>query len=259
MKNLLFIPCYQCAPQITRVLESVKKYAHFFEEILIIDNISQDTTATAAQNFIKLHHILNARVVINPANINLGGTHKLAFDYALAKGFDHVVILHGDDQGRISDIAGLLALMEHQKLDRFWMGARFHPSSQLIGYSLIRTLGNLVYNAMAGVITTQTIYDFGGSGLNVFPAHLINKHPYRQYANDLTFHVFLLLNAYRMGQPLSFTPISWREEDQISNVKLLGQSIKLLRLLRTFFKSSDLLTEEHHVFQARFEQWQENI
>lgn len=69
MKNLLFIPCYRCENQIVRVLSKLKNYSQFFDEILVIDNISPDQTPTVAKKFITDNTLANVRVVQNPANI----------------------------------------------------------------------------------------------------------------------------------------------------------------------------------------------
>lgn len=254
MKNLLFIPCYRCAPQITRVLQGLKNELQYFDEIIIVDNVSPDETALKASLYIEGHKIPKTKVLINPANIGLGGSHKMAFQYAIQEKFDHVVILHGDDQGSLKDFQPLLEKMNLQALDSFWMGARFHPHSKLKGYSIIRILGNIFYNALSTVLSTQTIYDLGGSGLNLFPVRLLKAHPFFKYANDLTFHVYLLLNAIKMGQAVNFRPISWREDDQISNVKLMAQSMKLLKILFDVFKDRKLL-EDESLFEYAPSQW----
>jgi glycosyltransferase involved in cell wall biosynthesis len=238
-----------------RVLKKLKEYEFEFAEVIVVDNISPDGTAQIAAEFMAKNHMKKMRVVQNPANIGLGGSHKLIFDYAIEHGFDHVTILHGDDQGDLADMGPVLALMKETPLTSFWMGARFHPSSQLKGYSAFRILGNRVFNLLAGVITTREIYDLGGSGVNVFPVPLLKAHPYRLYANDLTFHVYLLLNAFRLNQEVQFRPVSWREDDQISNVKLISQSWKLLQILTGFFRSASIWTESGMQFQYRHKDW----
>lgn len=255
MKNLLFIPCYRCAPQIVRVLEKIEPFQKYFSEIIIVDNISPDQTAETAKAFI-IERNLAIKVLINPENAGLGGTHKLVFDYACENNFDHVVILHGDDQGDLKDFESILEIMSSQKLESFWMGARFHPLSKLTGYARFRIFGNLVYNALASILMTKTIYDFGGSGVNLFPVDSLRKHPYRGYSNDLTFHVYLLINAIKLGQPLHFHPVSWREDDQISNVKLAQQSIKLLKILRQAYRPQ-LISDAHVSLAASYKNWKQ--
>lgn len=41
-------------------------------------------------------------------NYGLGGSHKVSFNYAIENGFDYVIVLHGDDQGHISNLVPYL-------------------------------------------------------------------------------------------------------------------------------------------------------
>ena len=82
-------------------------------------------TAQIAAEFMEKNHMKKMRVVQNPANIGLGGSHKLIFDYAIDQGFYHVTILHGDDQGELAHMAPVLALMKETLLTSFWMGQDF--------------------------------------------------------------------------------------------------------------------------------------
>lgn len=49
----------------------------------------------------------------NDENYGLGGSHKVAFDYALNNAYDYVVVLHGDDQGSIANLLPYLRSREY--------------------------------------------------------------------------------------------------------------------------------------------------
>ena len=257
MKNLLFIPCYRCAPQITKVLQSVAPYAKHFDEIIVIDNLSPDQTANrakAAVEELSLRQVV--KIVENPVNLGLGGSHKMAFQYAIDKAFDHVFILHGDNQGNIADFSSLIIEAKSRHIKEFQFGARFHPHSKLTNYSLFRIFGNRVFNALATILTKHKIHDLGGSGLNLFPVYLLKQHQFTKYADDLTFHVFLLLNAVQLNQPIMFPPISWKEEDQISNVRLFKQTKKLLKILISYqFKPTGPIRDHSSAFTHTHKEW----
>jgi glycosyltransferase involved in cell wall biosynthesis len=258
MKNLLFIPCYRCAPQIVRVLENITEELKFFDEVLVIDNLSPDGTAEIALAKINELKLSRIKVLRNPSNVGLGGSHKLAFQYAIDNHFDHVVILHGDDQGSLKDFTPILELAQSSKFEDFQFGARFHPASRLKGYSSFRIFGNLIYNALASLLSLKKIYDLGGSGLNLFPVSLIKRHHFSQYSNDLTFHVFILLNAFTLKQRVKYIPITWREDDQISNVRLFNQSVKLLKILcRYFFRPKAFLEPQEVDFCYGPSEWKQ--
>lgn len=232
-KIFVFIPTFNCAPQIARVLAQFTA-AHFarFAEVAIFDNRSTDATRAVAQAFID-DRKLPVRMHINAQNVNLGGTHKLAFKYAVDQGFDYCLVLHGDDQASLADFDEIFASGTYENYD-YVLGSRFSRGSVRVGYSWIRVFGNLVFNALASLKTGHTVADFGGSGLNLFRVSALRDISLARiegYADDLTFHPYLLLDALRFSQRINYVPISWREHDQKSNVRLLQQTRKLCQIL----------------------------
>jgi glycosyltransferase involved in cell wall biosynthesis len=232
-KILVFIPCYNCAPQIGRVLAQFDAAAAApFDEILVLDNGSRDGAPEAAIAAAEHCAVPRLTVARNKENYNLGGSHKAAFAYARAKGFTHVVVLHGDDQGHITDLAPVLASGAHRDHDAC-LGARFAKGSKLAGYSNFRIFGNRVFNLLASLAAGRRVLDLG-SGLNIFAAKVFEDPRLLRYADDLRFNVFLLLGMYDAGRRLVFFPIGWREDDQISNVKLTSQALKTLQIFADF-------------------------
>lgn len=166
-KILVFIPCYNCAAQIGRVLAQFKgPIAARFFEVLVLDNGSKDGALEAA--IAAAGQCEAARVTIgrNRENYNLGGSHKSAFAYASKNGFSHVVVLHGDDQGDIADLAPILAANWHNQYDAC-LGARFAKRSKLQNYSRFRIFGNRVFNFLFSLATWREVLDLG-SGLTYF-------------------------------------------------------------------------------------------
>jgi dolichol-phosphate mannosyltransferase len=135
---LVFIPCYNCERQIGRVLRQFQEISNdIVHEILIVDNRSQDRTVDAAVAALSSIGPVPASVVRNAENYGLGGSHKAAFAYAAQRGHSHVLVLHGDDQGRIDDAVPVLHAGDHRRFDAC-LGARFMRGSRLIGYSRFR-------------------------------------------------------------------------------------------------------------------------
>ena len=228
-KNILVaIPAYNCELQIHRVIEQFYSYEKLYQEILIIDNNSQDRTLNVA---IKAGKKLNSRITIlrNNFNYGLGGSHKVAFNYCLNKGYDGVVILHGDDQGRIIDFNSIATTDSIGDFDCF-LGARFMPESKLTGYSFFRIFGNKIFNILYSLCSNSRVYDMG-SGLNYFSRELLLDKVFLDMPDDLTFNNAFLLHMLFNKKKVTFFPISWREHDQVSNAKLFDQSIKLIKYL----------------------------
>ena len=224
---LVFIPCYNCEQQIGRVLaQFVEVGGSPFDELLIVDNGSRDGTVRAAVDAIAGLSGVRATVAVNAENYNLGGSHKAAFHYAAERGFTHVVVLHGDDQASIADILPILHDGMHRRYDAC-LGARFMRGSRLLGYSRSRRWGNVAFNVLFTLVAGRRVHDLG-SGLNVFARSVFANDGLLRYPDDLRFNVYLLLGLLDRGLRTSFFPISWREEDQLSNVRIVSQSARTL-------------------------------
>ena len=171
---LVFIPAYNCENQIIRVLaqfdEEVLKY---ITEIIVVNNRSTDNTEMLAAAFIAQHRDMPIRLLRNRSNYGLGGSHKVAFDYAMNNGFDHVIVLHGDDQGSIKDFLPVLRSRYYKK-HACVLGARFMKGSKLQGYSAFRTFGNIVYDFLFAFVVRKKIYDLG-SGLNMYSVSMLRN------------------------------------------------------------------------------------
>lgn len=232
-KILLFIPAYNCEKQIVRVLgqldDSVMKY---ITEVVVINNLSTDSTEDAVIRFIEKHPDIPVKLLRNNENYGLGGSHKSAFAYAKANGFDYVIVLHGDDQGDIHNLLPVLRKEIYKKYD-CCLGARFMNGSKLEGYSKFRTFGNVVYNLLFSMVTKRRVLDLG-SGLNMYRVGMLEQEFYKKFPDNLMFNYCMILAADYYKHKICFFPIMWREEDQVSNVKMFNQAVTVLKMLFSY-------------------------
>lgn len=242
---LLFVPMYRCAPQIPRVLAQLdERVRACLDTVIVVDNRSPDDSVAAAAPLVEALPDLKAAVLRNDENYGLGGSHKVAFGFALEHGLDWLIVLHGDDQGDVHDLIPRIEAGEHRALDAL-LGARFHPASRLEGYSAFRTFGNRVFNLLFSVSTGQWLTELG-SGLNLYRVALLRDGFWRRFPDDLTFNYLMTMAHAHLGHRTAFFPIVWREDDQISNVKLFSQARRVLGLLVRFtLLRGRMLAAEH--------------
>lgn len=234
-KILLFIPGYNCEKQIIRVLDQLDhEVFQYISKVIVVNNQSTDNTEKVV-----LDYIANGRIPLlllrNDQNFGLGGSHKVAFEYAQNNDFDYVIVLHGDDQGDIHDIIPILKSGEYKSFD-CCLGARFMKNSKLKGYSKFRTFGNRVYDIIFSVATGRLIYDLG-SGLNMYKTDILKSKFYEKYSDNLMFNCYMLLANASFNFKVKFFPISWREDDQVSNVKMFSQAMRTLKIASGYFFS----------------------
>ena len=102
-KIMVFIPVYNCEKQITRVLSQINDdVLTYVDEIIVVNNLSTDNTVKVTRDYLLKHRELPCKIINNNANFNLGGSHKVAFNYALENDFDYVIVLHGDDKKNVA-------------------------------------------------------------------------------------------------------------------------------------------------------------
>jgi dolichol-phosphate mannosyltransferase len=197
----------------------------------VVDNGSRDDTILSAKEAAEKIS-LPVTIIKNNQNYSLGGSIKSAFLYAINNNFDYMITLHGDDQGDIRDIAGPIKAGRHHGQDML-IGARFHPQSKLSGYSRFRIFGNLVLNMMCAVITWRKNYDMT-AGLNCYSVDFLRSKFFLPFPNDLTFDSHVLLYAIYKKKAWSYFPMTWREDDQISNAKVFRQAWTVFKLFVTY-------------------------
>ena len=233
-KILLFIPMYNCEKQIIRVLKQLTdEVCNYLNEIIIVNNRSTDNGEMVVKEYLSEHKFpIKVKLLRNDSNYGLGGSHKVAFQYAVEYDFEYVILLHGDDQGDISNIIPYLKSGEYEKYDCF-LGARFMKGSQLQGYSKFRTIGNRVYNFLFSAGCGYRVYDLG-SGLNMYRTDILQDRFYLKYKDNLIFNYCMVMGSSYYRHRVKFFPIIWREDDQVSNVKMVNQAVNVLTLLGSF-------------------------
>ncbi len=224
---LLFIPAFNCARQVVRVLDQLDpRVMAQVHRVLLVDNRSTDGTEEAVLAWARLHPGFPLVLLRNDANYSLGGSHKVAFSYALRHGYTHVAVLHGDDQADVRDLLPWLEEGRVLELDAF-LGSRFTRGSRFLGYSRFRILGNLVFNALVSLVAGRRLTDLG-SGLNLFRTALLADRFDLPFPDNLNYNVYMLMYLVAARARFDFFPISWRESDQLSNVRFLQQSLEIL-------------------------------
>ncbi|MDR0950807.1 MAG: glycosyltransferase family 2 protein [Candidatus Ancillula sp.] len=217
-KYLLAITCYNCENQVSRVLDAIDSdLENKVEEIMVIDNISTDNTEQVVLDCIAKKRLSKLHLYQNVNNYSLGGSHKVAFLHAIEKGYTHVIILHGDDQAKAEEVVKLIDIVENTDHNTV-LGSRFNKNSILQGYDWKRIAGNRVLNIVFSVVSGKHVEDLG-SGLNIFAIGDLKEERFLNFADKLTFNFEILLDLLDRKVNFTFCPITWREEDQVSNAK----------------------------------------
>lgn len=198
--------------------------------VMVLDNRSSDATIHSAIACQKRRLDLPLHVFRNVENVNLGGSHKIAFDYARRHGFDVVGILHGDNQAKSDELLDMLTRVEADPALDAILGSRFNRRSRLQGYDIRRIMGNRVLNIVYSMVTCRRCEDLG-SGINLYRVPALEPEAYLRFGDGLTFNFELLLDLIRRRKHFAYMPITWRETDQVSNAKNVRVALGAISIL----------------------------
>ena len=191
-KILIFIPTYNAARTlpllIDRIPHGLKKKV---KEILVADDASQDNTHLIAIGYKKQKGLRKLKIIKHKKNKGYGGNQKFAYQYAIDKGFDIVVMLHGDAQYAPEKIPYLLDPLEKEKADMvFGSRMRGHPLKG--GMPLWKFVGNKVSTILENWILGLNLSEFH-SGFRLFSTKALKKVPFHLCSNYFDFDTDILI------------------------------------------------------------------
>ncbi len=115
-KFMIFVPAYYAETTIESVIKRIPDDVYQeTAEILIQDDASQDNTFLISQQIASAYDKVVA--VKNEKNLGYGGTLKKAYRYAIEKGYDAVVMVHGDGQLPPEYVFDMLAPIRNKQAD----------------------------------------------------------------------------------------------------------------------------------------------
>jgi glycosyltransferase involved in cell wall biosynthesis len=208
----VIIPACNEAETIGAVVSSIRALHPDFE-IIVIDDGSQDETASAAL-------AAGARVYAHPYNIGNGAAVKSGI--RVAEG-EFLVMMDADGQHDPAEIRKLLAeLPEYDMV----VGARNHRGQASLG----RALGNRIYSWFASYVAKFPIQDLT-SGFRAIKADLAKSFLYL-LPNTYSYPTTITLGVLRSGRTLTYVPIEVNARRQgSSQIKLIKDGARFFMII----------------------------
>ncbi len=195
-KVAIYIPAYNAASTLTRVLERIpQNIKDSVEEIFIVDNNSTDNTHLVVVGYKHTNNMHKLEVVRNPKNMGYGGSQKIAYRRCIDRGYDFVAMLHGDAQYAPEFLEHLLQPVVAGKADMIF-GSRMTGHPLQGGMPLHRFLGNRTLSWVQNKLLGTNLSEFH-SGYRVFSVNALRQVPFERLSSDYHFDteiILLLLN-----------------------------------------------------------------
>jgi glycosyltransferase involved in cell wall biosynthesis len=224
MKLLVAIPALNEEKSIQPVVEQIK-VALPKATILVIDDGSSDKTGQIAL-------MAGAKVISIPFNVGVGGAMRVAFKYAFANGYTHVMQIDADGQHLPSEGSQLLNADTNNSIV---VGSRFLSKDKSYRASGVRRTAMLLLAFIVSRICRTKLTDVT-SGFRLTSGQAIelfaNEYP-REYLGDT---VESLIIAHHAGIKITEVPVSMKyRENGNPSQNIFKSSWHLIRALLIVF------------------------
>ncbi len=215
----IFVIAYNAETTLTHVLERIPAdVVAKVEEIFVIDDCSPDNTYAVGRSYADGPAAAKLTVQRNPVNLMYGGNQKRGYQYAIERGLDIVVLLHGDGQYAPEVMQRLLEPLETGAA-ALVMGSRMLESgAALKGHMpLYKYIGNKILTATQNLLLGTRFSEFH-SGYRAYSTQALRTLDFDQLTNSWHFDTQIILEFLRRQQPIVEVPIPTYYGDEICRV-----------------------------------------
>jgi len=246
-KIAIFIPTYNASKTLPILLDRIpSELKKKVKEIFIMDDASQDNTYFIGVGYKKITGLSNLKVYKHEKNRGYGGNQKFAYSYAIKKGFDIVVMLHGDAQYAPEKISYLLAPLEKGKADMVF-GSRMKGHPLKGGMPLYKFIGNKILTKIENLVLNLNLSEFH-SGFRLYSCNALKKIPFELCSNDFHFDTDILIQFKIAGLRIAERPIPTYYGKEKSYVNVFKYGLGILYSLYRY-----LLHKWHLIEVPRFD------
>jgi glycosyltransferase involved in cell wall biosynthesis len=205
------------------------------EEIVIFDDDSQDATYELAVGLKTLRHLPKLHVLKHPRNLGYGGNQKAGYRYFIEKGFDLVVLLHGDGQYAPEILARMYAPIISGEADAVF-GSRMtgtYGGPLKGGMPLYKFVGNRILTWYENRALGMRLTEFH-SGYRAYNLHALAAIDFAHMTNDFHFDTEIIIKLHHQGFRIHEVPIPTYYGSEICRVDGLKYARDVVRAVRRY-------------------------
>ena len=200
------------------------------EEIAIFDDASADATYELALGLKAVRHIPKLRVLKHQKNLGYGGNQKAGYRYFLDKGFDIVVLLHGDGQYAPEILSHMYAPIVEGTADAVF-GSRMmktYGGPLKGGMPLYKYVGNRILTVTENRLLNLKLTEFH-SGYRAYNLHALKNIDFSKMTDDFHFDTEIIIKLQHQHFQICEVPIPTYYGDEICHVNGLKYAKDVVR------------------------------
>lgn len=220
----VFVVAYNAESHIRDTLRRIpEELIGHLDAIFVIDDSSSDETTAAARALERDIPILE--VFETPHNQGYGGNQKLGYQYAIRRGFDVVVLLHGDGQYAPEFLPRMLAPFADDGIAAAFGSRMMTPgTARRGGMPLYKYVGNRILTAIENRLLDADLSEFH-SGYRAYRVRALEAIPFQYNTDDFHFDTEIIIQLLGRGLKIVEVPIPTYYGDEICHVEGLPYAV----------------------------------
>ncbi len=251
MRIGVLVVAYNAVSTISKVLSRIPAPVwDNVREVVIFDDASKDDTYELAVGLKTLTENTKLQVLKNPKNLGYGGNQKAGYRYFIERGFDVVVLLHGDGQYAPEILARMYHPIVAGEADAVF-GSRMmadYGGPLKGGMPLYKYLGNRILTRYENRALGMNLTEFH-SGYRAYNLHALAQIDFSHMTDDFHFDTEIIIKLNHQGFRITEVPIPTYYGGEICRVNGLKYALDVTRAVRRYNRTRASL--------AKFPEFQE--
>lgn len=199
------------------------------EEIFVFDDASHDRTFEVGKELQQVDEHDKLSIYRNPVNLMYGGNQRRGYQYAIERGLDIVVLLHGDGQYAPEVMQELLTPLETGRADMV-MGSRMMIKGAALrgNMPLYKYVGNKILTWIENTLVGTRLTEFH-SGYRAYSVHALKHIPLDSMTTNWHFDTQIILEFLKRGYRIKEVPIPTYYGDEICHVNGIPYALNCIR------------------------------
>ncbi|MFZ4590127.1 MAG: bifunctional glycosyltransferase/class I SAM-dependent methyltransferase [Ignavibacteria bacterium] len=216
----ILIVAYNAATTLNKVLDRIPKNVYEeIDEIAVFDDASKDNTYMVSVGYKEIKQLDKLHIYLNDINLGYGGNQKKGFNYFADKGFDAVVLLHGDGQYAPEILQDMYKPITEGEADVV-LGSRMmtkYGGALKGGMPFYKYLGNRILSTFQNRKLKMNLTEFH-SGYRAYSVQGLSKLNLTNTTDDFHFDTQIIIKAHHNNLRITEIPIPTYYGDEICYV-----------------------------------------
>jgi methionine biosynthesis protein MetW len=243
----ILVVAYNAAGTLARVLDRIPAdFRPRISGVLVSDDHSADATYLVGLGYQQIDPTLPLEVIRNPHNLGYGGNQKVGYRWAIERGFDIIVMLHGDGQYAPEKLPDVVGPLERGDADAVFGSRMLEPgAARRGGMPLYKYVGNKVLTKLENTLVGTGLSEWH-SGYRAYSVAALRELPFERNDDDFNFDTQIIIQLAEAGKTMVEIPIPTFYGDEICYVnglkyaRLISRDVIRYRAHKMGFGSGEL-------------------